>query len=229
LTGGKQDTSGGGGIPLQNGALLFSTIEPFILNTVDVYIPEGGPQGVRFIQLWSNDSLVASKQFAVAQGLNVLHLDFNVAAGRHMLTSPQGNMFRNDDAVNFPYPIGDIGEIISSSNGDNYYYYFYNWKITLPGITCVSNRVPVNIIISSANETAEDGFTVFPNPAKESLVIISDESSFTASLVSMSGQSFSLARVIENTYRIPSVPPGFYILQLINNKGICTKRVIILE
>ncbi|HZV68057.1 MAG TPA: FG-GAP-like repeat-containing protein [Saprospiraceae bacterium] len=171
-SGGKTDTTGTGGLPLQNGHLLFETWKPFTLMSVAVYIPLGGPQGVRFIELYSNDTLVASKQFTVHTGMNILNLDFDIPVGKHYLTCPQGNLFRNTGSLNYPYPIGDAGEIYNSSNGENYYYYFYDWKIREPDIECFSDRIPVNVIVSgNINLEDDDVVKIYPNPSSGNFFI----------------------------------------------------------
>ena len=125
------DTTGSGGLSGQSGHLIFEAWEPFILDTVSVYVPVGGPQGIRFIQVYTDDVLIASKQFIVHEGLNVLPLGFPIPVGTHILTTLQGNLFRNEGSLDYPYGIGDVGEIVTSSNGEGYYYYFYDWKITI--------------------------------------------------------------------------------------------------
>ena len=171
-SGGKPDTAGGGGLVAQNGELLFNTWEPFTLNSVTVYVPDGGPKGVRFIQVISNDSVISSGPFNVVTGANILEMNINIPVGSHRITSPQGNLFRNQGALHYPYAIGEVGEITGSSNGDQYYYYFYDWQITTPEIECISARIPVNVIVSSGNTIApQEVLKVYPNPANEVITI----------------------------------------------------------
>ncbi|HEY3385304.1 MAG TPA: FG-GAP-like repeat-containing protein [Saprospiraceae bacterium] len=163
--GGKADTTGPGGPGLQSGYLEFDAWEPFELLTVDIYVPEGSPLGTRFIQLRSGDSLLASKSFSVLPGLNVLSLNFKVPVGHHSIRCPQGNLFRNAGQVMYPYAIGDVGRITTSSFGENYYYDLYNWQIKKNDFECISERVPVEVIISASTEIdLFNTWSISPNP-----------------------------------------------------------------
>ena len=64
----------------------------------------------------------------------------------------ENNLFRNNQGVQYPYAIGDVGQIYTSFYGTSYYYYFYNWKIKKQDITCVSDRVPVAVTITGTND-----------------------------------------------------------------------------
>jgi len=163
--GGKEDTTGTGGLPGQGGFLLFETWEPFTLLSVSVYIPEGGPLGTRFVHLLSHDSILAFKRFEMHPGLNVLELNFSVPVGKFSLQCQQGNLWRNTGDLDYPYPIGDAGQITTTSFGDNYYYYFYDWKIKKEDKECVSTRSAVHVFLSGMKEIEQDKtLFVFPNP-----------------------------------------------------------------
>ncbi|MBK7342640.1 MAG: CRTAC1 family protein [Saprospiraceae bacterium] len=107
--GGKPDTAGAGGVSTQTGFLYFKTWAPFTLLSVTVYVPPGAPLNNRFVQLWSPDTLLAFKQFPVQTGMNVLDLNFEVPVGELTLRCQQGNLFRNSGPLDYPYPIGDVG------------------------------------------------------------------------------------------------------------------------
>ena len=231
-SGGKVDTTGPGGLPEQNGHLDFETWEPFILNSVTVYVPEGGPQGVRFIQLLTNDSLIATKSFNVVEGLNVLNLDFNVPVGKHILITPQGNLFRNTGALDYPYPIGDAGQITGSSNGDGYYYYFYDWKITKPEITCISERLPFNVIVSSTEDWKnKDDIFIYPNPSKDILQIVTTEDNLPVhlTLINATGKEIFSQTMFdkESSIILGTYPAGSYMIRVIQNDKLYFKKIVI--
>ncbi len=170
--GGKEDTTGTGGLPGQGGFLLFENWEPFTLLSVSVYIPEGGPLGTRFVHLLSHDSILAFKRFEMHPGLNVLELNFSVPVGKFSLLCQQGNLWRNTGELDYPYPIGDVGQITTSSFGDHYYYYFYDWKIKKEDKECVSTRSAVHVILSATKEIEDNQtLSVFPNPTTGILFI----------------------------------------------------------
>jgi hypothetical protein len=164
-TGGKQDTTGMNGIPSQGGFLIFEAWTPFNLVSVDVYVPSTGPLIPRFVQLWSKDSLLAFKRFELQPGINTLDLNFNVPVGKFSLQCQQGNLWRNTGSLNYPYLIGDAGQINTSSFGDNYYYYFYDWKIKKADLECISERTAVQVLLSGRQEFDIDTIvSVSPNP-----------------------------------------------------------------
>ena len=229
-SGGKVDTSGPGGLPQQNGALIFQNYEPFILNTVTVYVPQGGPAGIRFIQLWSGDSLLITKSFNVQEGANVLDLDFFVSAGEHLLTTPQGNLYRNEGGINYPYALGDAGQILNSSNGPDYYYYFYDWKITKPEITCISERVPFQVIVTSMEAPEEHGLNIFPNPASDKLFFkVSSSYAFEITLFSPSGKMLHTIHANSGTsvMDISSYSRGIYFIQARGEEGVVLRKIIL--
>jgi hypothetical protein len=219
--GGKKDTIGAGGPALQSGYLLFEAWEPFELISVDVYVPEGSPQGTRFIQLWSGDSLLQSKSFSVVTGLNQLSLSFPVPVGSHSLRCPQGNLFRNTGSLDYPFPIGNVGRINSSSFGEGYYFDLYNWKIKTRDIHCVSSRQEINVIISGLNPANDPGHDILlPNPTHGTVNIdLTDlPSQYThLKLLSSSGEHL-LTHSIEGekgvTLDIHPFPSGVYFVQL---------------
>lgn len=171
-SGGKPDTTGGGGLALQAGYLVFETWEPFTLVSVTAYVPAGGVLGTRFVQLWSGDSLLAFKSFVVQQGTNIFELNFKVPAGKFTLQCKQGNLWRNSGPLDYPYPIGDVGRITSSSFGDQYYYFFYDWKIKKEDYECISDRTAVQVILSGVEVPVHSPvLTIFPNPTSGLLFV----------------------------------------------------------
>jgi len=232
-SGGKPDTTGTGSLPLQDGYLFFESWEPFTLLSVTVYVPQGGPQGIRFVQLYSNDSLVGSKPFTVQTGMNVLELNFEVPVGKHFLRCPQGNLFRNTGPLNYPYPIGEVGQITGSSNGENYYYYFYDWKILKPEIECVSERIPVNVIVT-ANENIRNDIDVkiYPNPSSDNLYLEFNDNVIPIGLkiIDVFGRVVFHKTIRESkgfTLILGDNPPGIYFLQFVKNDTLCSKRIIL--
>ncbi len=186
-SGGKMDTTGSGGVASQAGYLLFEVWEPFTLLSVSVYVPPGSPLSTRFVLLWSEDAQLALKQFTMQPGWNLLELNFAVPVGKFSLRCPQGNLWRNTTPLDYPYPIGDVGRITSSNFGDSYYYFFYDWKIKKEDFECISDRIPVEVILSGSSEIHDQKtLLIFPNPVSENLFIQLKGDRTTAGLLSMS-------------------------------------------
>lgn len=158
---------GGGGLPGSGAWSYFDAWEPFTIQTVRVYPPS---DGLRTIELADeNDVILASIDTFLTAGEHVITLDFDVPVGNdHSLRCPQNNMFRNNSGVQYPYAIGTVGELTTSYYGPNYYYYFYDWTIKKEEMICPSDRVPVDVYVTTTG--IEDlgsvtGLNVHPNPA----------------------------------------------------------------
>lgn len=172
--GGKPDDFGGGGLPSTGAYSFFNVYEPFTILTVTVYVPGNGVAGDRTIQLVNSDNEVLDEMIVSLElGESSIELGFEVPVGDGFsLRCPENNLFRNSSGVNYPYSIGDVGEITTSFYGNQYYYYFYNWTIQKESITCVSDRVPAQVVVTGTNEkTAFSSFDIFPNPTDGTVFI----------------------------------------------------------
>jgi len=232
-SGGKQDTTGTGGLASQAGYLLFEAWEPFTLVAVTVYVPASGPLGTRFVQLWSGDSILTFKSFVIHPGANVLDLNFHVPVGKFSIHCQQGNLWRNTGQLEFPYAIGDVGKITTSSFGDQYYYFFYDWKIKTDDIECVSARTVVPVIITGTEQTeSEKNLVVFPNPTSGVVHIDLQENT----------PYFKFARLLDaigrEVYRqqlndshaieldLHPIPAGIYSIQIYGDRDIVIRKLI---
>jgi len=170
-TGGKLDNTGSGGLP-SSGSFNFMTVwEPFILNTVTVYVINN-LSGVRTIRLIDGNGTVLNEttKNLSGNGAHVIELDWEVPTGTDMgLVCVENNLFRNQSGVNFPYEIGTVGELTNTGFGPTYYYYFYDWQISKMPVLCESEVLPVTIAITDLQEwAAVTAIDIFPNPASES-------------------------------------------------------------
>ena len=172
-SGGKPDNMGGGGLPGSGAWSYFDAWEPFTIQTVRVYPPS---DGLRTIQLADeNDAILATVDTFLTAGEHVVTLNFDVPVGNDFsLRCPQNNMFRNNSGVQYPYAIGTVGELTDSYYGQNYYYYFYDWTIMKEQMICPSDRVAVDVFVTSTG--IEDlgsvsGLSVHPNPASNEVYV----------------------------------------------------------
>ena len=231
--GGKPDTTGEGGISTQSGYLYFRSWANFTLRSVDIFVPTGAPLNNRFVQLWKEDSLVAFKQFTVNNGINTLDVNFTIKPGNYSLRCPQGNLWRNTGLINYPFPLGNKGEITSSSFGDGFYYYFYNWQITTDSTICSSDRLEVEVILTSNKEaTVSDQINVFPNPCKDFLSIVCpDETAILLQISVIDDNGKILLRKFTNTkgeyiLDVSNISPGVYTLQVLSGNQCTSTRFI---
>ncbi len=172
-SGGKPDNNGGGGLPSSGGVSYFDAYEPFTLKQVTVYVPNNAPAGNRTIQLVnSSNTVLADTIFDLNEGEHTLDLDFEVPVGDDLfLRCEEHNLFRNNSSVNYPYPIGDVGLITTSSFGDTYYYYFYNWQIEKEKTECISERTEAALLVGVNELEGIVDLNVYPNPASQIMYI----------------------------------------------------------
>ncbi len=233
-SGGKSDAAGQGGLSTQTGYLFFEAWEPFTLLSVNVYLPLGAPEGVRFVQLFSPDTLLAVKQFQVQTGWNVLDLDFEIPAGNFSLHCPLGNLFRNEGLLEFPYLIGDVGQITTSGFGDGYYYYFYDWQVRGQGFECISERVPVEVSVTATKENEHPpGIEIFPNPSDGQVLINIKNRSIENGLLRLfdTGGRELLRRELSGAQSfhldLIGYVPGVYLIQVGQSGQVFSERIII--
>ena len=173
-SGGKPDNDGGGGLPSSGAYSYFNAYEPFTILTVKVYVPESAEAGVRTITLNDEDgNVMETASFDLSIGEHIIDLNFAVPVGNAMsLRCLENNLFRNNSGVQYPYDIGDVGELYDSFFGGAYYYYFYDWQIEKEKIVCESELVPVNVIVTGINSLENDiSVNLSPNPVIDVLNI----------------------------------------------------------
>lgn len=143
--------------------LVFDAFEPFILNSVDVFLASAG-SGTLVIQLKDLDfNIVEEVTVATPPGNSgnplqfTVDLDFEIPAGNgwRLVASESPVMVREFSSGHpgFPYPIGTVGSVtqgtINDSNTSNptVYYFFYNWSFT-PYDFCASDRADITINVN---------------------------------------------------------------------------------
>ncbi|MEZ4934141.1 MAG: hypothetical protein R2788_18705 [Saprospiraceae bacterium] len=116
-------------------SIIFRRQEPFTIVSVKVYATFS-PFARHYLfgcKQWRY--FLQQKTVDLVGGEQVIDLDFEVPQGTDFsLRSYEGQLFRNDFGVQFPYPIGEVGEITTTPIGNGYYYYFYDWKVKRPDL-----------------------------------------------------------------------------------------------
>ena len=221
-----------GGLPSTGGVLFFNSSEPFTLEQVTVNVPSTSTAGPRTIQLFDGASNVIQELVVdCAIGENVLTLNFDVPAGNALsIGCLENNLFRTNSGLNYPYAIGDVGEIYGSTNGTGYYYYFYNWQIRKQSFSCLSQPTEVQIIVIGIDGESElQEAIIFPNPSSESLniqwsgsvdqIIIRDAAGMLVKAIPTQGKN--------SIQMVQTLSSGFYSAELIFGSRSVRKSFVV--
>tara|TARA_B000000532_G_scaffold227918_1_gene207239 strand:+ start:1772 stop:3583 length:1812 start_codon:yes stop_codon:yes gene_type:complete len=141
--GGALDISIGSGSYFNNEQHLnFSSSEECIIVSADVY--SENPNTVTFELRNSSGLVIDDTTHLLIPGKQKIMLNFDVPLGNDFqlgVSAPNSGLYRNNSGVNYPYNIGDLIEITSSSASQpGYYYFYYNIKVEAICKDIVSNE-----------------------------------------------------------------------------------------
>ena len=123
--------------------IIFNSNEECIIRSADIY--SESINTVTFEIRSSNGTVLDDTTYNITAGKQNIILNFNVPTGNGLqlgLSSNNSGLYRNNTGVNFPYNIGDMLSLTSSSAGVDYYYYYYNIEVEAKclDITGLSNQ-----------------------------------------------------------------------------------------
>jgi choice-of-anchor B domain-containing protein len=155
LSGGKAAPDFANGQHHTNNAnwLRFDVHQDALLESVDVYSEGGGTETIEIVN--ANDDVIWTASQELTTGLNVFVLNAELPAGEEYQirsANPEPLLWRDDNGadVNYPYDIGGLASIFSTTiTGQNqytYYYFYYNWKMS-SFEPCLSERVEFNVTV----------------------------------------------------------------------------------
>lgn len=237
--------------PQTNGDIVFDCITPFRLASVQVYanIP-----GVRKIVLLNSGNVpVQSKEVDIPSGTTVLNLDMDIPQGtglrlttdvfvnQQVLGSNGPQLRRSDQGVQYPYEVPDYLRITGSSFGNQRYYYFFNWEIDFPGRECLSDRVPVTVVVDSSLVQSHDlsgvaAISLYPNPSDGAFQLVGAQFGggplqvrlFNANGRSVGMQAFELpAGTLRQPLDFGPLPAGIYWLEVLFEGGLIQKKTVV--
>ena len=145
------------------GTLNFEAFEEFTLLSAWI---DAGSAGLRTIYLWDNSD--GSGTVLDSAILNITtpgpqRVDLNLTvpeAGTYSVGGSSVDLFRNNQGANYPYVLGGLVSINSSSattNPAGFYYYLYDWEVQ--GRGCKSERAPVTVKAADADFTVAQSQT----------------------------------------------------------------------
>ena len=137
--------------------LEFDVFESVVFESVEVYSEQANMHSILILD---TDGTVFSEVFQeLDEGWNEFILNEELPAGEgYGLRAGNEVPFLWRDApnadLNYPYEIGSLASIISTSGSNNsqfsYYYYFYNWRMHSAD-PCISERVEFNVAFDPSN------------------------------------------------------------------------------
>jgi hypothetical protein len=243
--GGRFDNDGDGQYHDSNGFwLVFDAFEDMVVTSVKVFANGAGSRSIAVVDNLGNT--VAEGAFEVPDGESRVELNFEVPAGtgyglRAISNDPQ--LWRNAPTAEmaYPYGLGDLGAIVSSSvtgnNTYNYYYFFYDWEVSTSITACASERIMVTATVVGIDEIAElNGLKVYPNPANSVLNIQLDMAvaeQVNIEIVNLLGKTVEKVQISTNSgqnnleLNVSNLAAGVYQLNaIINGKRATTTLVV---
>lgn len=220
---------------------VFTASEAFTIVSVKVYANGAGNRTVALIDR-ADGSTIASQVINIPDGESRIDLNYAVPGpGEYGLRCVGGNpqLWRDGNGSNpaYPYPLGTVGAITTSSvtgaNALNFYYFFYDWEVEAAGVSCESLRDPATVEISvGIAENGEAPIGVFPNPAHESITVVATGVAGLTSieLLDVTGRvalSQGASSTGISTIGLQGVAPGEYIVRVKHALGTSHQRVVV--
>ncbi len=226
---------------------FFTAYEPFIIRSVKVYANGAGNRNVAVLDR-EDGSIVVSQVINIPNGESRIDLDFLVpAAGDYGLCTIGGNPQLWRDGIgstqSYPYALGTVGAVTSSSvagnNATAFYYFFYDWEVEEQGLACESPRTEVVVQVGNVGlaEQAGDGMAhVWPNPAVDVINISFGDlhGRLVVELMDITGRLVTARESDANAFRnaqmilpVAGLSQGEYLLRLRDGQGSSVHRVVL--
>ncbi|MBX2981409.1 MAG: VCBS repeat-containing protein [Flavobacteriales bacterium] len=218
---------------------IFECYSPFQLKSVLV---KAATEGVRIVGLveWPSGTPVVSGNFNLPAGESRIDLNWDITPGTYGLRMFGDNigMTYNNVSNGYPYPLGDVGAIVSTTNGGSgataYFEIFYDWEVGFTTYTCEGPRTQVDVAISTvgiAEATNNDGVKVYPVPAHNTLSVDMGalQGPVELEVMDISGRVIQRERAAAGTYQldISGLASGDYQLRVVNNSSSEVHRFVV--
>lgn len=136
------------------GTVNFTAFDEFTLISAWT---DAGSAGSRTIFVWDGPdgggNVVDQVTINIPAGPQRITLNLHIPGpGNYSVGGSGIDLYRNTNGANYPYTIGGLVSLTSSSSTTNpatFYYYLYDWEVQ--GVSCKTDRVPVNVTVSSAD------------------------------------------------------------------------------
>ena len=239
-----------------NGGIDFDVMAPCVLATVKV-ITDNTHYGVRDVQVLNSVGTVlntVSINVTTDTAIVTLNIALSPGTGYRITTDAVVDSInfgdfspflqRSSNGVNYPYTINNVISLTNGWTGSNIsssaYYYFYDWQITLPPTVCTSVRIPVQAIMllpdAISNFTAENNFSIYPNPADQNVTVSFSNAGTQKSAVEfidVTGRVVSSA-IMQNaagnynqSFDISGFAKGVYMIHISSNDKTSYQQLIV--
>jgi hypothetical protein len=211
-----------------NATMLFDVLEPAVLRSVKVYTDKPGN---RKIELRNSAGMLIDSTLVFIAGDQIVPLNFRLAPGSDYslgtdaatnLLIPGNNangprFQRNNVNVSYPYNIGSLVTLTSSSFGNQYFFYFYDWHVETPLLRCTSNRVRAKVSIENVTgiSNLKHPVSVFPNPSNGQVTIRNAMPGSRVSVYDQTGRLIQQSKTDESgILNVTECSPGIYNLMI---------------
>jgi len=224
------------------GSMTFRVREDILLESVSVYTEIEGPRVFEIIST-DNNQLVFQDTFDIALGKSKVLLNASLEPNIYKIQTNIDFNFENQQTnspsfaidfqgVDFPYAISDLVDLQFSSFGEVFYPYFYEWEVSPKIDDCKSDIYEIRIDIDSINNIivlSKNAFDIFPNPFSDIINISTSKLVHQINIFNTSGQLVykNSEKQNANISLEPEITSGAYILELITEKGIYRKVIIV--
>lgn len=219
---------------------IFECYSPFQLRSVLVHATNAGTRTVGLVS-WPNGNAIASQNFTLPAGASRIYLNWDVTPGTYGLRMFGNNigMTYNNVSGTYPYPLGDVGAITSTTNGGSgataYYEIFYDWEIFVTTYSCEGPRTQVDVTIGPVGiKDMQDGGRVklYPVPTQDILNVDLSrlDGMIDVEVLDIIGRSVQVAHFQGKGVRqldASRLAPGEYQLRISDKDGIEVHRFVI--
>lgn len=218
---------------------IFECYTPFRLKSVLVRAASAGPRVVGLVQ-WPGGTPVTSGTFVLPQGESRIELNWDVVPGTYGLRMYGENigMTYNNVTNAYPYPLGDVGAIVSTTNTGSgataYFEIFYDWEVGYTTYSCESPRTEVEVGLSVGLPEAETArrSRIYPVPASKFITVEAGQlhGPLQMEVRDLAGRivlHVKLDAVSMGTVDISGLAPGEYQMQLKGSNAVENHRIMV--
>lgn len=206
-----------------NGGLYFKVHIDCNLDSVTVYTDRIGTR--RFILKDSLGKSIDSVEYDLRTGANRIFMGFKLFSktGTYLLTTsselnkknflnPTPWLFRSNKNLHYPINQNKLVSILHSNRGEGEYHYFYNWAIREVNKECVSQRIPVKIVLLESSITDPELEKISFYFQGDYLCMDDLQKIKQLCVYNQNGKEILKTSQIDHKTKIEPLPPGLYFI-----------------